>query len=44
MDESRRITQPKADNPTENETIIITAYEPDSALWEPDFKRKREQK
>ncbi|WP_255427251.1 hypothetical protein [Candidatus Chloroploca sp. Khr17] len=25
----------------EDEIIIITAYEPDPALWEADFKRKR---
>jgi hypothetical protein len=27
----------------EGQTIIITAYEPDPALWEPDFRRKKEQ-
>ena len=29
-----------ADTP-ENETIIITVYEPDAALWEPGFERKK---
>lgn len=32
-----------ADNEADNETIIITAYEPDPALWEPDFRKKKEQ-
>lgn len=32
-----------ADNPTDSETIIITAYEPDPAMWEADFKRKKGQ-
>lgn len=31
-----------ADNDEAQETIIITAYEPDPALWEPDFKRKKQ--
>lgn len=30
-----------ADAPGIGETIIITAYEPDPAQWEPDFKRRR---
>ena len=30
-----------ADNPEENEAIIITVYEPDKALWEPDFRRRK---
>ncbi len=29
-----------ADTP-ESETIIITVYEPDPALWEPGFERKK---
>lgn len=29
-----------ADTP-ESETIVITVYEPDSALWEPGFERKK---
>lgn len=29
-----------ADTP-ENETIIITVYEPDPNLWEPGFERKK---
>jgi hypothetical protein len=31
-----------ADNDADDETIIITVYEPDPALWEPDFKRKKD--
>lgn len=27
----------------ENETIVITVYEPDPALWEPGFERRRRQ-
>lgn len=30
-----------ADNPGEDETIVITVYEPDLTLWEDGFKRKR---
>ncbi|MCB9436790.1 MAG: DUF4258 domain-containing protein [Anaerolineales bacterium] len=30
-----------AENLTDSETIIITAYEPDPAIWEADFKKKR---
>jgi hypothetical protein len=30
-----------ADNHDAQETIIITVYEPDPTLWEPDFRRKR---
>ena len=30
-----------AENRGENETIIITAYEPDAAYWQPGFKRRR---
>lgn len=30
-----------ANVPDAGEIIIITAYEPDPALWEADFKRKR---
>lgn len=29
-----------ADTP-ESETIVITVYEPDPALWEPGFERKK---
>lgn len=31
-----------ADNPQEDETIVITVYEPDAALWEPDFRRRKQ--
>lgn len=30
-----------ADNHGAQETVIITAYEPDPLVWEPDFRRKR---
>jgi hypothetical protein len=30
-----------ADNVQENETIVITTYQPDAAQWEVDFKRRR---
>ncbi|MPZ42198.1 MAG: DUF4258 domain-containing protein [Betaproteobacteria bacterium] len=28
-------------NPSDDETIVITVYEPDPALWEADFRSKR---
>lgn len=31
-----------ADNPQENEIIVVTVYEPDPALWEPDFRRRKQ--
>lgn len=31
-----------ADHPTKNETIVITAYEPDPVQWRADFKEKKE--
>ena len=27
--------------PDDHEVIIITVYEPDKALWEPDFRRRK---
>lgn len=30
-----------ADNDEDDETFVITVYEPTSDLWEPDFKRRR---
>ena len=30
-----------ADNAKGGETIVVTAYEPDPAQWQPDFKRRR---
>jgi hypothetical protein len=30
-----------ADNVPDDETIVITVYEPDPAKWEPDLKRRR---
>ena len=40
--ENRPLHVVAADTP-DAETIIITAYEPDPALWETDFKTKKEQ-
>ena len=31
-----------ADNKENRETIIVTVYEPDSSLWESDFKRRKQ--
>lgn len=28
-------------NERDDETIVITVYEPDPTLWEPDFRRRR---
>jgi hypothetical protein len=30
------------DNMVDDELIVETAYQPDSALWEPDFKTRRQ--
>jgi hypothetical protein len=30
-----------ADNPDDNENIVITVYEPDPEEWEPDFKGRK---
>ena len=30
-----------ADNAHDDETIVVTAYEPDPALWQPGFRRRR---
>jgi hypothetical protein len=30
-----------ADNADDDENIVITAYEPDAAEWETDFKRRK---
>lgn len=30
-----------ADNKGAQETVVITIYEPDPAIWYPDFKRRR---
>jgi hypothetical protein len=32
-----------ADNATDNETIIVTVYEPDPDLWEPGFEKRKAQ-
>ena len=32
-----------ADNSADNETIIVTVYEPDPDLWESDFGRRKAQ-
>ena len=39
---SRPIHVVAADNVEEKETIIITAYEPDTHRWEMDFKRRKQ--
>jgi len=31
-----------ADNPEDDQIIVITVYEPDAALWEPDFRRRKQ--
>ena len=41
-DSERPLHVVAADNEDE-ETIIITAYEPDPMIWESDFKKKKEQ-
>ena len=38
---SRPIHVVIADNSEKEETIIITVYEPDTARWEMDFKRRK---
>lgn len=40
--DTRPIHVVAADNDEDQETIIITTYEPDPALWESDFKRKKQ--
>lgn len=30
-----------ADNATDNETIIVTVYEPDADLWQPGFEKRK---
>jgi hypothetical protein len=32
-----------AENTADNETIIVTVYEPDSDRWEPGFERRKTQ-
>jgi hypothetical protein len=39
--ESRPVHVVAADNHDSKETIIITAYEPDSSQWQSDFKRRK---
>ncbi|MBZ0301194.1 MAG: DUF4258 domain-containing protein [Anaerolineae bacterium] len=41
--EKRPLHVVAADNDADDETIIITAYEPDPALWKPGFKQKKDQ-
>lgn len=38
---SRSLHVVVADNSEDQENIIITAYEPDPAEWEPDLKRRK---
>jgi len=40
---SRPIHLVAADNATDNETIIVTVYEPDPDRWEPGFERRKTQ-
>lgn len=40
-DESRPLHVVAARNEEENETVVITVYEPELDKWEPDFKRRR---
>ena len=37
---SRPIHVVAAENAADQETIVITVYEPDPALWAPDFRRR----
>jgi hypothetical protein len=30
-----------ADNQVEDETIVVTLYEPDVVLWQPGFRKRR---
>jgi len=39
--EDRPLHVVAADNDDMRETIVITAYEPDPLLWEPDFRKRR---
>lgn len=39
---SRPIHVVVADNVAQNETIVITVYEPDLIRWEPGFERRRQ--
>jgi hypothetical protein len=38
---SRPIHVVSAENSDDNETIIVTVYEPDPGLWSPDLKGER---
>ncbi len=38
----RRTSVVVADNPQHGEIIVITVYEPDPALWESDFRRRKQ--
>jgi hypothetical protein len=39
--EGRPLHVVAADNTAEDETIVITAYEPDPGLWEPGFRERK---
>lgn len=41
--ESRPIHVVATDNEADNETIIVTVYEPDPERWEPGFEKKKAQ-
>jgi len=38
--EKRPIHVVVADNTSDNETIVITVYDPDQDMWSSDFKRR----
>ena len=40
-DGARPVHVVAAENKAEDETIVITAYEPDARQWENDFKRRK---
>ena len=40
---SRAIHVVAADNTADNETIVVTVYEPDPDRWQPGFERRKPQ-
>ena len=41
MREGRPLHVVAAENTAEDETIVITAYEPDPGLWQPGFRERK---
>ena len=39
---SRPLHVVAADNPADNETIVITVYQPDPQLWDAGFKKRKD--